>query len=175
MRPTGLVRLTAVGVSAWVPFNYLQSSPNGSVAVIEDSGATSTYTVDHTFDDITTKHNVTLVQAANTITVTDPGHGLSVGDGVVIDRTGGNGVDGNQVVASVTNANVYTITSPVSQAFSSNNGYAANLRAFALAGLTAQTTRQYASYPFPIMAVRLRLTVLTGGAVTMIVLSGVGV
>ena len=49
-------------------------------------------------------------QSGTTVTITSTGHGVTQGQVVEIDYTTGNAVDGDFAVASVTNANVFTVT-----------------------------------------------------------------
>ncbi len=52
----------------------------------------------------------TYAQSGTTVTITSTGHGVSQGQVVEIDYTTGNAVDGDFAVASVTDANVFTVT-----------------------------------------------------------------
>jgi len=52
----------------------------------------------------------TYAQSGTTVTITSTGHGVSQGQVVEIDYTSGNAVDGDFAVASVTDANVFTVT-----------------------------------------------------------------
>tara|TARA_Y100000114_G_scaffold67000_1_gene61421 strand:+ start:612 stop:4250 length:3639 start_codon:yes stop_codon:yes gene_type:complete len=52
----------------------------------------------------------TYAQSGTTVTITITSHGLTQGQVVEIDYTTGNAVDGDFAVASVTNANVFTVT-----------------------------------------------------------------
>ena len=49
-------------------------------------------------------------QSGTTVTITSTGHGVTQGQVVEIDYTTGNAVDGDFAVASVTDANVFTVT-----------------------------------------------------------------
>ena len=57
----------------------------------------------------------TYTQSGTTVTITSTGHGVTQGQVVEIDYTTGNAVDGDFAVASVTNANVFTVTASVGQ------------------------------------------------------------
>ena len=52
----------------------------------------------------------TYAQSGTTVTITSTAHGVTQGQVVEIDYTTGNAVDGDFAVASVTNANVFTVT-----------------------------------------------------------------
>lgn len=174
MRPT-FQRLSALGVSPWVPINYLQIAFGVGLGVIPDSGSTLTYTVQHTFGDLSTFHPIQFTQSATTVTVEDNAHNLSVGDSVIIQGSGINGADGTQVVASIVNANSYTFTSGVSQiAVSQPSCVATNLPVFPHISLVGLTTRADGNYAYPIGAIRLSVTAYTSGAVNMYVYQSMG-
>jgi MinD-like ATPase involved in chromosome partitioning or flagellar assembly len=69
--------------------------------------------------DPTVSKSGTYSQTLTTITVTITGHGLANGQRVFLDCTSGTGRDAVYTV-SVTNANVFTVTSPVSTSTTGN-------------------------------------------------------
>jgi hypothetical protein len=176
--------LAAVGSTPWVPINRLQWGFGAAVAVTLSSGASLTYTVQHTFDpvDDSQARNVAASQTTTVITVTgDIGftgggntHGLSVGDDVILFGTQATNMDGEYPVASFVSATSYTLTSLVSQsATGSSNTRAKSYRVW-LNALGAQTVKTSTNYAFPVAAVRLNISVYTSGVATMAVLQGVG-
>lgn len=180
MRPTSVI-LSAVGASAWIPVQWLAAPMSVGLGCIPSSNATLTYSVQHTFDTQEFRP-VGLSQTATTITVTDqgapttggavaPGHGLSVADSVIITRSG-MGIDGAYAVASVTNQTTYTLTSAISQT-ASNSGATPPLlqsfRVFNHVSLNAQSTRMDGNYAFGVQAVRLNVTALSAGYMTLMV------
>jgi hypothetical protein len=62
----------------------------------------------------------TYSQSTTTVTVTKSSHGYSASDEVYLDFTSGNGVDGFYTIATVPNANEFTVTSTTSQSTSGN-------------------------------------------------------
>tara|TARA_R100001086_G_scaffold116564_1_gene59762 strand:+ start:3923 stop:6676 length:2754 start_codon:yes stop_codon:yes gene_type:complete len=62
----------------------------------------------------------TYSQSTTTVTVTKSSHGYSVSDEVYLDFTSGNGVDGFYTIATVADANTFTVTSTTSQTTSGN-------------------------------------------------------
>ena len=55
------------------------------------------------------KQSATYARSGTTITITLNGHGISVGDKIVFDATAGAGTSGTYTVATVPNANTFTI------------------------------------------------------------------
>ena len=64
--------------------------------------------------------SATYSQSTNTVTVTKSSHGYSASDEVYLDFTSGNGVDGFYTIATVADANTFTVTSTTSQTTSGN-------------------------------------------------------
>ena len=62
----------------------------------------------------------TYSQTTTTVTVTKSSHGYSASDEVYLDFTSGNGVDGFYTIATVADANTFTVTSTTSQSTSGN-------------------------------------------------------
>ena len=64
--------------------------------------------------------SATYSQSTTTVTVTKSSHGYSASDEVYLDFTSGNGVDGFYAIATVADANTFTVTSTTSQTTSGN-------------------------------------------------------
>ena len=62
----------------------------------------------------------TYSQSTTTVTISITSHGVAIGDVLTIDYTSGSATDGNFVVASVTNDNVFTVTAAASATNSGN-------------------------------------------------------
>ena len=62
----------------------------------------------------------TYSQSGTTVTITITQHGVAIGDILTIDYTSGSATDGDFVVASVTNDNVFTVTAAASATNSGN-------------------------------------------------------
>ncbi len=62
----------------------------------------------------------TYSQSTTTVTVTKSSHGYSASNEVYLDFTSGNGVDGFYTIATVADANTFTVTSTTSQTTSGN-------------------------------------------------------
>ena len=62
----------------------------------------------------------TYSQSGTTVTITITSHGVAVGDKLAIDYTTGSASDGDFIVASVTNDNVFTVTAADSATNSGN-------------------------------------------------------
>jgi hypothetical protein len=73
------------------------------------------------FDSTTDPVAGTYTRALNVITVTSNNHGFKVGDNVGIACTSGNGTSGNYVVATVPDANTFTVTDINSGTVTSSN------------------------------------------------------
>lgn len=178
-----------MGSSLWIPVDYLENNFAIGLAGIPSSNFSGTWSVQHTFDDVGPdgKRPVQLNQAATVITVTGDlgqqyvgsgyqlnlGHGLSVGDSVVLDSALPT-LSGSFPVASIVSQTSYTLTSLVNQAAADPGARAATLRAFPHATLVAQTGRLDGNYAFPIRACRLTVTALTAGYVDLILLQSSG-
>jgi len=68
--------------------------------------------------------------AGTTITITKTSHGYSVGGLVTLDFTSGTGVDGDYLIASVPDANTFTLTSATSLNTSGNCTYSAEFEPY---------------------------------------------
>ena len=194
MRPVR-VTLNAAGFSQWVPIDYTEAWFGVGIAVVLSEDGNLTYTVQHTFDsmdplDYISNNAVTIARAGAVATVTDTGplgigHGLSVGDSVLISSSGspavldsqpplwGNGTLGWNVATTPT-PTTYTYAVANSGPTSDNgNAKAARLRVFP-STLAAQTARGTVTYNYPVRGIRLYVSAYTAGFVDMLVLQGVG-
>lgn len=158
-------RLSAAGFSPWIPLNRETQSMWVALGVSMSSGASMTYSVQQTMDDL---HKMTqefsISRTTTVATVTQTNHGLSVGDWVKVYNAGAP-LDGEFSVASVTNANVFTYTVANSGVTSVAQGVA-NLHTArvvehaTMTGLTASGEGNYAFCPF---ATRFAITTYTSG------------
>jgi hypothetical protein len=172
----------APGVSPWLPVDYVQTNFNLGLfaSLSEDASAAATYSVEYTPDNPnqgkTTRNNLLSlirVAAVATIVFANP-HGLLANDAVKVFNSGDPNLDGDQTVVSTPTPTSLTyavgntgalIGTPYTEAIA--------LRVFPLqAALTAATTRQSASLTTPCMAVRLHVTALTAGSITLEVVQG---
>lgn len=187
MKP--IIRLAALGFSQPIPINYQEQAFAVGCVGIPSSGASLTWSVQHTFDDPGPdgEHLVQFSQTANTITVTNDygplitgplagnsGHGLSVADSVLMNIAPGNpAMGGHFAVASIISATSYTLTSPVSQS-ATGQVYVKGFRWFNHVSMVTQTGRLDGNYAFPVRALRLNVTVYASGFVDLIILQGAG-
>lgn len=171
MRPVK-VTLSAAGNSPWIPLDIGQAQFSVSLAAILSSGAVLTYSVQNSFDPVNELRPITIARAATVATVTDIGHRLSVGDGIIITGSGDANLD-TQIanVATVVDANTYTYTVSNTGATSAT-AQAANMRQFPDAILAAQTTRLEGNYILPVRACRLVVSAYTSGSIDLIVIQG---
>lgn len=134
MRPSYQTVLGAAGVpiyGAWVPLSYNVENFNAQIAgLVWPGGSTLTWSLQYTLDDPVYERTVSATQSGTTITVTDQGgtapnsvwygpgaaygHGMSVGDCVILKGLGSN-MDGTYDIATAANNTTYTVTSAVSQ------------------------------------------------------------
>lgn len=167
MRPV-YQRLSAAGFSDWVPINY---RPRGNfaigLAVKLSDGATLTYSVQSTLDDIyAKKDNFSIARVTTTATVTLVNHGLSVGDWTQFSGAAPAPFLGQFSVASVVDADNFTFTVPDSGAASLSGSAGAWLqtaRVFEHDTITAETTSQTGNYAYPPRATRLIISAYTDG------------
>lgn len=145
---------------------------------VPTSGASLTWGVQHTFDDLSVdaERQITISRAATVATVTDANHGLSANDSVFIFGSGdanlekATGVD----VASIIDANTYTYTVANTGATTAKAGCRGkNLRVNNHATLTnIVNTRQDGNYAFPCRAIRLRVTAWVSGSIDLLINQG---
>lgn len=165
MRPQR-VTLSAAGFSPWLNINRLPKGNFGVALGVElSSGATLTYSVQHTTDPLynaqTQEWSASRTTTTGTITRTN--HGLSVGDWVQMDAAAP--FNTAYSVASVVDADNFTITVVDAGAAAVTKG-ASNLwtaRVVDTTGLAAQTASKEGSYSVPPTACRLIITSYTSG------------
>ncbi len=173
MRPTQ-VTLSAAGFSPWVPLNRMSNSFGIGLGVKLSSGASLTYSVQHTFDDIyAVSQDFSVARVTTTATVTKTNHGLSVGDWVLIygnrDDQAWAPLVGEFTVASVVDANnfTYTVANTGAASIPAGAGKIQTARVFTHETLAAQTTSQDGNYQFPPRATRLVISSYASGIVTL--------
>lgn len=167
----------APGYTPWTPVNYLQLTFAVTMAAIPSSdAATVAFSGQYTTDpqDGNYARPVSMTRAGTTVTVTDPGHGLTTGDSVTVFQ-GGAPFDGYVPTVTVTNATTYTYTvvnagltvaAPTVQVISA--------RVFSISGITGATRVAAAISAEPVQAVRLNVTTLTAGFIDWVVQQGLG-
>ena len=168
MRPQSVTQ-SALGFSQWLNINRLVAS-NFAVGIAGKitSGAALTWSAQVTYDPITeATQEWSASRTTTTGTITKTGHGLSVGDWTQMDAAAP--FNAAYSVASVVDANTYTITVANSGATSVAKG-SSNLwtaRVFEHAVLTAQTVSLQGSITVPPVAVRLNVSTYTSGSVSL--------
>jgi hypothetical protein len=173
MRPK-TQRLSAAGFGAWIPLDWRAYNIQVGLAVKLSSGASLTYTVDHTFDDLQTPTNqFSLSRTTTTATMTKTNHGLSVDDYLGLSGCGAP-FDGTYAVASVADANTLTFTVANSGLTALANGVGSLItaRIFPHETLAAQTASADGNYAFPPRACRLRVTTYASGFADLAVITG---
>lgn len=167
MKPT-VVRLSAAGSSAWIPLNYRIETGNFGVALAVklSSGASLTYSVQHTFDDIETAvTDWSAARSTTTGTITRTNHGLSANDWVLFSSGPApfDYASGKYSVTSVTNANVFVITVADSGAAATGGGKMHTARVFNHDVLASQTASMDGNYAYPPSACRLTISSYSSG------------
>ena len=174
MRPV-IVSAVALGNSPWGVISYLQNAFAVGLAAIPTSGASLTYKVQHTLDDLSLFRPAVISRTTTVATVTDADHRASVGDSVTIVGSGDPNLEGTFDIASIVDANTYTYTVSNTGLTASVPGTTAlRMRVFDHAVMTGLTTRSDGNYAFPVQAVRLKVTSYTSGKVDLIALQGMG-
>lgn len=172
----------APGISPWIPLEDLARTFNVGLfaSLSEDASAAATYSIEYTPDNpnqgkLTRNNLLSLTRAAAVATVVfaNP-HFLVAGDALKVYNSGDPNLDGDQTAVSTPSPNSVTyavgntgalVGTPYTEAIA--------LRVFALpAALTAATTRQSAALTTPCMAVRLHVTALTAGTITLEIVQG---
>ena len=121
--------VSIAGIKIYKSMNLPFLGKFGTANTISNAGSF----VGQSMDSAAGKQSATYARSGTTITITLTAHGISVGDKVVFDATAGAGTSGTYTVATVPNANTFTITDTASGTISSsactfniagvNNGY----------------------------------------------------
>lgn len=174
----------APGISPWQVLDYVQRpfSVGLFASLSEDASAAATYSLEYTPDNPNSTKGtrnpvVSLARAATVATLTwANAHGLVTGDAVKVYNSGDPNLDGDQTVASTPSPTSVTYTVANTGAVTGMPyTEAVGLRVFALpAAVTAATTRQSAALTTPCWAVRLRVSALTAGSISLEVVQGYG-
>lgn len=182
MRSPIKTSLIAVGISPWLVLDYTQRPFDVGLfaSLSEDASGAATYSLEYTPDNpnqgkTTRNPVVSLTRTTTTATLTwaNP-HNLVTGDAAKVYNSGDPNLDGDVAVASTPSPTSITYTVANTGAVA-GGGYteAIALRVFALAAaLTAATTRQSANLTTPAWGVRLHVTALTTGSITLEVVQG---
>jgi len=128
------------------------------------SGASLTYNVQHTFDELYTPSQGWSASRITTVgTIVQVNHGLSVGDWAMFDAAVP--FRGEYAVASVVDADSFTITVADTgvAAVVANTANMWKARVFNHEDLVAKTTSEDGNYAFPPRASRLNLSVYASG------------
>jgi hypothetical protein len=190
MRPVVLTQ-GAAGPSIWCTVNQLQNAFGIGLGAAITSGASLTYTVQHTFDDPGARRLVSVSRSGTTATVVDNDHRLSVNDAVLITGSGSAVLDsaantfGTAAqaasglipwdVASVVDANTYTYTVANSgPTTDQGNTFVYSARVWPHSTMAAQTGRSDGNYQYNVQAIRVRVTTWVSGKVDLTILQGMG-
>jgi hypothetical protein len=166
------VRLNAAGRSPWIPINT-KATPFGlAIGCTISSGASLTYSVQHTLDSPAPVYDFSISRTTTVATLTRTNHGLSVGDSVIITGAGAP-LDGEQIVVTVADANTLTYTVANSGASSAAAGIVGGsfLRVFNHPTLVALAASADGNYQFPPKMIRLKCVTYVSGSVDMTVIS----
>lgn len=178
MRPA-TVRMAAIGSSAWIPVDYLATDFSVGLAVVLSNNGDLTYTVEHTFDDIFDRdQKFSAARVTTTGTITKVNHGLRVGDwtkfsGLHLNQAAP--FDAEYNVATVTSANVFTVTVANAgiTAIGYGQGYIQTARVFPNLILAASTASGDSNYSAPIRAIRLTLSAYVAGFADLTVIQSI--
>lgn len=158
-------QLNAAEFTPWVLVNYYSNSLAVGFGVKLSDGATLTYSVQHTFDDLyAVSNNITIARVTTTASVTQVAHGLSVGDWVKITNSGDANLDGEYSVAAVTSVDIFTYTVANTGAASAG-GFVGlqKARVFNHEDVAGETASADGNYQFPPRATRAICTAWTDG------------
>ena len=178
MRPINM-RLAAAGATPWAPINRLQTSYQVALGVMLSSGAVLTYSVQYTMDDfqdpLNTTQEFTASRTTTVLTITKVNHGLSVGDYVKTWNLGA-GLDTEGSVASVVDANNFTVTVANSGATSQvpQVGSLQTARLFNHSTMKALTASSSGDFSSPPVACRMIITAYTSGFADFTAIQGRG-
>ncbi len=174
MRPIR-IRQGAAGFTQWIQLNRMAENFNVGLSAVLSSGASMTYSVQHTFDDIHYYVPCSISRTTTAATLTLAGHGLSVNDWVGVISSGSTNLDGGFNVASVVDANNITYTVANSGAAAdTGSALVAIARVFNHLTLAAVTASGDGNYISPVEAVRLNITTYGSGFADLLILQGRG-
>ena len=168
MRPV-TVRMAAAGFSRWVLLDHYTTGFGVGIGLVFSDGATLECTVQHTFDDIYKETLCPLVRTTTSLNVNFPNHGLSVDDWVQLADTEW---AGQYAVATVVDANNFTVTVADSGSAAANPARVQTARTFDHDALTNIAANADGNYQFPPQASRLLVTAWTDGFVDFNLVSG---
>ncbi len=156
-------RLSAAGVSTWIFVDQRRKWLGIGLHVALSSGASLTYSVQHSFDNLRAMFtDFTATRVTTTVTVTKVNHGLSVGDYVYQEGVGAP-MDGEHTVASVADLDTFTYTVANSGVTSAPNSRMATARVFPNATLALLTASADGNYMFPPAVIRLKISTYGSG------------
>lgn len=202
MRPVLAVVTAPNTSSAWIPVNYLGVAFALAAAILPDAAvATIAASLQYTYDelgsgqaaqnsDFTGTRLATYTRSATTMTITDTGpfglgHGLTTGDSVIVQESGGV-VNLSSPKAAVPQRGdvgfTVTVTGPTTYTATVTNAGPTSgtcqvtaLRVHTSTTITVATNVRSDGGIFqPVQAVRLNVTTLTGGNVSLRVTQGMG-
>jgi hypothetical protein len=168
---TSQVNVSSATFSPWLKIDQTQNAFGVGFSVTLSSGATLTYSIQHTSDPMGKVVNGTITRSGTAVNVLLPNHGLSVGDFVKVmgANTGPTDVfDGEFAVASVVDANNFTYT--VANAGATEARLEARIVTLRVRDndfVVGETTSQDGNYEFPPTACRLIVTAWTSGTATL--------
>lgn len=167
MRPQQTI-LSSLGFSPWLNINRASPSFAIGLGVKLSSGASLTYSIQHTFDPLYEADKEWSASRTTTVgTITKVAHGLSVGDWTKMDAAAPFNTEYS--VASVVGADSFTVTVPNSGitavARGSSNLWTA--RVFEHDVMTGQIASGDGSYTFPPTACRLAVTTYVSGSASL--------
>ena len=176
MRPV-TVRLSAAGVSPWIPLDYIQTSFSVGLAVLLSTNGNLTYSVQHTSDELWDRtEQFTGARVTTTMSITKTNHGLRVGDWFQIQGNAAAPFFGEYAVAAITSESIFTATVANSglTTMPLSGAWLSTARVMPHATLAALTASANGNYAFPPRACRLAVTSYTAGYVDLTVIQGHG-
>lgn len=161
------VTLSSATFSAWIPLNWRGMAGIYAVGlgVKLSSGASLTYSVQHTFDNPwTSSIDWSASRTTTTGTITKIAHKLSISDWVQFDAAAP--FNAAYAVASISDADTFTVTVANSGATTTvwGNSQIHTARVFNHQNLVSKTSSDFDNYAFPARACRLIITAYTSGS-----------
>lgn len=178
MRPR-TVTVSSATFSPWIRLNWRATDVGFGVALgcNISNGASLTYAVQHTFDDIwTPRYDWSAARVTTTVTVTKTAHLLTAADYWYVDPLAAAPFAGEFAVAAITDADnfTYTVANSGATSIAAGSRQGNSARVLTHSTITGKSANSDGNYAYPPQACRLIVTAWTSGSVSLTVIQAGG-